>query len=217
MNAAPDPAYEVGRKLSDRHAVDDRDNRAPFDPDLSLLNYGEMARDGDWTLRSALNRLAQPEPARVSAVLDLVRRLDAPLNHVKKSLERHTVTCDRAFAADQEQQRESTEQLGGAPLVPYTDMRTADLARLVAAGAELDQLLAGYHEGGSGEAPLEHEEQLAVPLLAVAARFEQLAAKLATWALAGPDSPPVQAVDETVAEVRDELDRLGVPEETGWR
>lgn len=41
--------------------------------------YAEVPRDGDWTLRSALVRFAQPEPVRAGAVLELVRRTDGAL------------------------------------------------------------------------------------------------------------------------------------------
>ncbi len=202
---APMDAVEAGRNLGHRHMQAAQGDQAEYDPSLSLLNYAELAHDGDWTLRSALNRLAQPQPARVGALLDLVRRLDAPLHHVRKALEQHTVTCDRALGRDGAD--------GDGPLEPYTDIRTADLARLVAAGADPDQLLTGYQDHGR----LDHEEVLAVPLLAIAVRFAQVSALLTAWALVGPDSPPVDAVDETIDQVAAELDRLGVAEETGWR
>lgn len=43
----------------------------------ALLDLAERPREGDWSLRAALTRYAQPEPRRVSDVLDLVRRVDA--------------------------------------------------------------------------------------------------------------------------------------------
>jgi hypothetical protein len=41
-----------------------------------VLDYAERSRVGDWSLRSALCRYASPHPGRVSAVLDLVRRIE---------------------------------------------------------------------------------------------------------------------------------------------
>jgi hypothetical protein len=57
-------------------------------PELArLVDYAECARAGDWSLRSALVRYAQPEPARVSRVLELVRRIDAALGSHAKLLQ----------------------------------------------------------------------------------------------------------------------------------
>jgi hypothetical protein len=190
-------AVEAGRRLAERHV-----NQAEPDPARSLLNYAEAPHRGDWTLRAALVRLAQPHPVRVGSLLDLMRRLDAPLQHVRRSLERHTVTCDRALTVD---------GLASPPVAPYPDVRASDLARLVATGVDASRLLTGYEEA----IPLADEERLAVPLLAVAVAFEQLAATLTAWALVGPAAPPVQAVDRTCAEVAARLDELGVPVEAG--
>jgi hypothetical protein len=54
-------------------------------PELArLLNYTECSRVDDWTLRAALVRYAQPEPARVGRVLDVVRRIEFGLEpHTK--------------------------------------------------------------------------------------------------------------------------------------
>jgi hypothetical protein len=49
-------------------------------PELArLVDYAERPRRGDWSLRSALVRYAQPEPQRVNDILELVRRVDAAL------------------------------------------------------------------------------------------------------------------------------------------
>ena len=190
-------AVDAGRRLAERHSGQDE-----VDPVRSLLNYAEEPHDGDWTLRSALVRLAQPDPARVGSLLELMRRLDAPLHHVARHLQRHAVTCDGALAAD---------RLDRPPGDPHPDARTADLARLVAAGLPVDDVVRGY----DSVAPLDREERLAVPLLAVAVRFGQLARRLAAWASAGPADPPVSEVDAVIAEVSARLDELGVPVETG--
>jgi hypothetical protein len=44
-----------------------------------LLGYAERPRVGDWSLRGALVRYAQPRPALAGAVLELVRRTDGAL------------------------------------------------------------------------------------------------------------------------------------------
>ena len=54
-------------------------------PELALLlDYAERPRTHDWSLRAALCRYAQPQPERVSTVLDLMRRTEFALApHVK--------------------------------------------------------------------------------------------------------------------------------------
>lgn len=187
----------IGRLLADRHVEE-----AEPDQRRCLLNYAEAPYEGDWTLRSSLMRLAQPHPVRVGQVLELTRRLDGPLHHVRRELERHVVLADRAL---------TPAGIEGEPLDPYPDVRTADLARLVDAGCESAELISGYEE----RAKLTNEERVAVPLLAVAVSAERLAATLSAWALVGPADPPVDAVDAFVATVAVTLDDLGVPEETG--
>ncbi len=185
----------AGRALAERHRLP-----AEPQPELSLLNYGESPRVGDWTMRSALMRFAQPQAERAGAVLELVRRLDAVLHHVARPLERYTVTCDRALSLP----------VGDQPADPCPDTRTADLAR--AAQHEPDgfgTVLAAY----SGVSPLDPDEHAALPLLGVALLFDDLAERLAAWAHDWSDRPPVDAVDETCAEVRARLDDLGVPTE----
>ena len=45
----------------------------------AVLDLAERPRVGKWSLRAALTRYAQPEPRRVSDLLDLVRRIDVVL------------------------------------------------------------------------------------------------------------------------------------------
>lgn len=53
---------------------------APEPPELArLVDFAERARTDDWSLRSALCRYAQPQPARVSALYEPLRRVDAVL------------------------------------------------------------------------------------------------------------------------------------------
>jgi hypothetical protein len=57
-------------------------------PELAeLVDYAERPRVGDWSLRAALTRYAQPQPQRVGDVLDLVRRIDAALGAQRRALE----------------------------------------------------------------------------------------------------------------------------------
>ena len=56
-------------------------------PELAaLVAYAERSRVGDWSLRSALCRYAQPQPVRVSEVLELVRRIELPVHKLNGRL-----------------------------------------------------------------------------------------------------------------------------------
>ena len=56
-------------------------------PELArLVAFAERSRVGDWSLRSALCRYAQPQPHRVSEVLDLVRRIEFALHPMARRL-----------------------------------------------------------------------------------------------------------------------------------
>ncbi len=53
-----------------------------------LIDFAERSRVGDWSLRSALCRYAQPQPVRVREVLDLVRRIEFALHPHTKRLDK---------------------------------------------------------------------------------------------------------------------------------
>jgi hypothetical protein len=52
-----------------------------------LVYVTERTRVGDWSLRSALVRYAQPEPQRVSNLLEQVRRIETALHALAKPLQ----------------------------------------------------------------------------------------------------------------------------------
>lgn len=58
-----------------------------------LVEVAECSRVGDWSLRSALVRYAQPQPGRASRILGLVRRIEAVLHPHAKLLraDGHTI------------------------------------------------------------------------------------------------------------------------------
>ncbi len=202
-------ASELGRGLARRHGDEAASGATvELDEDRSLLNYAEVAHAGDWTLRSALVRLAQRDPARVGSLLQVSRRIDASLHHVARSLRAHPVTCDGALAAAGSGQAATVDQ---PPAQPYPDVRTADVARAMAVAGEPEAVVAGY----TAETTLDREEELALPILAEAARFDGLARRLAEWADGDLADPPLDAVDRLTVEATQRLDALGVPEETG--
>ena len=58
-------------------------------PELArLADLSEWPRNEGWSLRAALTRYAQPQPARAADVLQVVRRLDAVLHDQRRVLER---------------------------------------------------------------------------------------------------------------------------------
>lgn len=198
----------MGALLAERH-----NEEVAVSPELSLLNYAESSRVGDWSLRSALVRLAQPDPLRASAVVELIRRVDAALHPHVRALQRHGVLCDRALSR-QQMHGEGSEWRFDGPAEPVPDARTADLARLARTDPEVyDRALAAY-ESAIAE-PLGDEERECLPLLAVALQLDELADVLAGWASQGFLDPPLEAVDTIGRAVHAQLEELGVPQEQG--
>ena len=59
----------------------------PEPPELAaLVDFAERPRVEGWSIRSALCRYAQPEPARVAQVVELVRRIEYALQGQSKLL-----------------------------------------------------------------------------------------------------------------------------------
>ena len=65
----------LGRLLAERHASSVDAGPVHPAPEQSVLNYAESARVGDWSMRSALVRFAQPEPVRAGELLEQVALL----------------------------------------------------------------------------------------------------------------------------------------------
>lgn len=195
-------ARRAGRLLAQRHAS------SPAEPDrtISLINHAESPRTGDWSLRSAMVRLALPEPMLVVDIATLVRRLDAVLHTAIGQLEKHTVVSDRAISLDHVADDHDAWTVDG-PVDPYPDVRIADIARLTAVAG--DAVIDGYVE----VAELTEIEQRALPLLGVAVVFDGLADTLTGWALVAPAAPPVDEISSACREVQHWLDELGVPVE----
>lgn len=105
---------------------------APLSPPAldDLVELAERSRVDDWSLRSALCRYAQPEPARVAAVLTLVRRWEAAVHgHVpvlRREGARYLAAAGLADGDDD----------GGGDADPGLD---ATLVGLLRVGADLDR------------------------------------------------------------------------------
>lgn len=169
-----------------------------------LVDYAESARVGDWTLRSALVRFAQPEPTRAGAVLELIRRTDGALKPHRRRLEASLVPTHPALGPE----------LVTGDGIPdgaerRSDARAADLARSAVRFPDGDVVVAAYAAAeGMGADELD-----AVALLTVALELDDLAEVLARWAEAHQDPPPVDVVDERAAAAFQHLTALGVPRE----
>lgn len=201
-----DDAATIGRGLAARHA-----HAVEPDTERSLVNYAESARAHDWSMRSALVRLAQPEPVRAGQVLECVRRCDGALARSRRALEQHGAVTDRRIVDA------AADAAGGVlppPLEPRHDIRVADLARLLAYGPSHFGALLDAYQAEAAE-PLSDDELVAVPLLGVASTLDELADVLADWATTAAEPPPVGAIDATVAAAASALDAMGVPRETG--
>lgn len=195
----------AGRLLADRHR-----EPAPPEPERSILNLAESPRVDDWSLRSALVRLAQPEPVRAGAVLEIVRRCQGALHPLVRALERHTVYTHPALGPGSI----TGSEAGGWSLAdggqPRADVRLVDLARLAGGDPESLVVLA---EAYAAVAPLDPEEWAALDLVAVAVALDGLAHELAAWAVTATGPPPVASIDAGCRRLAPELDRIGVARE----
>lgn len=153
----------AGRQLGERHAHDE-----VADDDPSLLNYAESPRAGDWTLRSALVRLAQPEPVRAGAVLELVRRLDAALQSVRDAA--RAVEIARLAA---EPSKLAAVVQGYESVCALSDEERAVLPLLLVA-VELDQLAGVLAEWANGRKTGPPVDVIDATVKAVFARLEEL-------------------------------------------
>lgn len=170
---------------------------AAADEVRSLVNYAEAPQAGDWTLRSALVRLAQPHPRRAEAVLELVRRLDAVLGPMAREIQRHSTITRRLLPRP-----------GGAEPVP--DARVVDIALLIE-GRPADA--AAAIDGYERITELADIEKEAIPLLVGALVFDELAGTLAEWAAHGSADPPIIAIDSACRRLLALLESIGVPVE----
>ncbi|HSP03784.1 MAG TPA: hypothetical protein VLR27_09805 [Acidimicrobiales bacterium] len=176
-----------------------------------LVDYAESSRTGDWSLRSALVRFAQPEPTRASAVLELIRRTDGALKPHRRQLEAgdaptHPGLEPGTFVDD-----------GGQLVVDpdadrVIDAPAADLARAVLRLPEGDAVVASYRDAADGDPTFD-----AIPLLVVALELDAIAEALVAWACVHDGPPPVAVVDERAAAAFTRLAALDVPRETGGR
>lgn len=186
-------------------------HRRPVDglPDgPRLVDVAESSRVGDWSLRSALVRFAQPEPTRAGAVLELVRRTDGALKPHRRRLEAARASTHPTLGPDA-----FVEVDGALSLAPglarVVDTRASDLARVLVRLPDGDAVLAAYT--AAEETPAEEID--AARLLAVAVELDALADALVAWAGVHEGPPPVELVDERAAAAFRRLAALGVERE----
>jgi hypothetical protein len=198
----------VAAALADAHA-------GPVDglPDgHRLVDYAESSRAGDWSLRSALVRFAQPEPTRAGAVLELVRRTDGALKPHRRRLESASAPSHPDLGPGLLVAGDGGTLAIGADARRVLDAPAADLARAALRLEDGDDVVAAY-TAAAGDDPT----FAAVPLLVVALELDAIAEALVPWAQVHDGPPPVAVVDERAAAAFARLTELGVPRETGGR
>jgi hypothetical protein len=122
-----------------------------------IVDFAERSRLGDWSLRSALCRYAQPQPKRVSEVLEVVRRIEAALQPQAKRLVKEG---PELWAA-----------LEGGGAAAGDDVQ---LVGVLAAARELDRLgdtMADWAEARHGKHP---EDEVDATAAEVARRLDEL-------------------------------------------
>lgn len=200
----------AGRLLAERHQ-----QARPPDTARSLLDVAETARGDDWTLRSALVRVAQRDPVRAAAVLEAVRRCDAAVQPLRRSLEQHVVMSDPLIDLANLQAALGRGHLD-EPAHPVADVRVADLARLIQTagrqpGDPAGELLSGYQE----VAALSDDEWAALPFLSAAIELDRLSDALTDWARTATGPVPTNDIDQLSAAAQQALDSAGAPVEQG--
>lgn len=200
-------ARAAGALLAERHSTVEVVDRRQ-----SLLNFAELARSDDWSLRSALVRAAQPEPVRAAAVLELVRRCEGALHPLAGEIERNTVMCDRRLSAASVVETDGAWTLTER-IEPYPDARVADIARLLRDfPGSIGEVLDGY----GGAELVTDAERTALGLLAPVLELDSLADELTEWSANRTGAPPVESMDSVCQSVFEHLERLGVARETPW-
>jgi hypothetical protein len=82
-------------------------------PELAaLVDFAERPRAADWSLRAALVRYAQPEPQRVSHLLEQVRRVEGVFHGHRKLLEQHGPALWRSLVDGADPAPEHTALVG---------------------------------------------------------------------------------------------------------
>lgn len=176
-----------------------------------LVDYAESSRAGDWSLRSALVRFAQPEPTRAGAVLELVRRTDGALKPHRRRLEGKGAPSHPGLGPQLLTQDGDPVVLGD-DAGRVVDVPASDLARACLRLPDGDAVVAAYVEAVGDDATF-----AAIPLLVVALELDAIAEALVPWAQTHDGPPPVAVVDERAAAAFARLAELGVPRETGGR
>lgn len=129
-------------------------------PELAqLVDFSERPRVDDWSLRSALVRYAQPQPERVNALLESVRRLEFALGKHRKTIEQ---TGPDLWAALQDGTDDELvallrvaaeidalgDDLAAWALDPYDSSPDAAVDRVIAdSGSRLDDLGVAREQG----------------------------------------------------------------------
>jgi hypothetical protein len=115
-----------------------------------LIDFAERPRTQSWSLRAALVRYAQPQPRRVEAVLELVRRVESAIHGHTKLIAGEGAVLWEALEDDAAPTSHAARAIG--PVV-----------ELLRAARELDRLgdvLAAWAVDRAGERPDDAVDQV---------------------------------------------------------
>lgn len=140
-----------------------------IDETNSIINYAEAPRHQNWTMRSALVRLAQPHPLRSEAVLQLVRRLDAALKPFVRDLQKFPIESSRSIPGGVANVIDvRVVDLVDSPDTVELTSSERDALHLVGLAIELDGLattLTGWASQGSADPPVSEIDQTCARVL----------------------------------------------------
>lgn len=122
-----------------------------------LIEYAERSRTHGWSLRSALVRYAQPQPARAGAVLELVRRTDGALKPIIRLVEREPQLVQIASDGDDRHLGELSDE----------ERTAVQLLRVALRLDQLGEVLAGWAADRSDNRPDDEVDEIAHEVFAM--------------------------------------------------
>lgn len=149
---------------------------APLEPErlAELVDLAERPRTGDWSVRAALCRYAQPQPERSAAVLSVLRRVEAEFGRNLATLRSDGAELlEGALAAGGADADLGADLTAGGNDVTATDSEHLLVGLLVVASVldDLGDVLATWAVDRSGERP---DGEVDDVLQRVVPRLEQL-------------------------------------------
>lgn len=195
-----DAGRKVGMLLAAAHSAVPGDvaSRPGWSP---LIEFADSSRVGDWSLRSGLTRLGQPQAERVTVIADAARRVDLHLHPLNREIAKHPALVHYdVHPSNVVRQPDGTVALLDWDFA-HPDHRAADVAVAQRGWPQAaDAILDGYES----KTPLTDDELAALPLLIAARGLDHLATRITAWA----DDRAAHPIDELTGEIDRELTDL---------